>query len=673
MQARKDRSTVAVVLSIALLLSLATAATIVGTEMPIKNMAKDSTTFFASAYADTEQQQQQQCEVAKMTKITSSASTRSPENAIDDNLDTRWTAGGKGSWIKPDLGENKIVCYIDIMWYLGDSRIYSFTIYTSQDGRNWDATYSGKSSGKTLDVERYDFADTTARWVKVRLDGNQWNYWHDITELDVYTYSNATTATVPDDSEEDANTEDSDTEAPSVEITNPASNSHIISANSAITITVEGTASDDATGIRTVEVRVDGGAFVGATPRASSGDWSSWTAYVDLGAAGMHTIEARATDIVGNQASSITSIAFQHDTGDRTNPTIEISMVTINGGEITVQGTGSDSDSGIKLVEVRIGEEGAYTEATPRASGDWSSWTALLPATSDDTFSVTARATDNSGNQGMSSIDISPADIPPPAEDSPAEEEESPVEEPPVDNVPGAKKYFMATMLQYVNTDRQVDIYKPNMISSDKARIHVGLNRQVTHEQLDGLLSLPGSHGMEYFSLAEIKENAPHLKSKGIEFIDYDLEPGSGHSPRSDLADPVASIRAASKAAHDNGLLFQCSPSKRITTDYGAQLAQYCDQYHIQAQSLQTNPAQYESFVKSTVQKLRQNNPDIVISVQLSTQRESANGMSLFETMKNDFARVADDVDGVSLWFANNNSSLNVVESFAKWFDANYH
>lgn len=641
MRIRKGKSTTAV-LSIALLLSLATAATIVGTRTTTMNntAGTESAGLFAGAYAAT-----QQCEDTQIGKITASASTRSPTNAIDDNLDTRWTAQGKGSWIKADLGEHKVVCYIDIMWYKGDSRIYSFTIYTSENGSEWDTVYHGKSSGRTLDTERYDFADTTARWVKVRLDGNQWNYWHDITEIDVYTAAASA----------------ADTKAPDVEITSHANDSTIISSSSQIT--VQGTASDDMSGVKIVEVSVDGRAYVGATPKAS-GDWSSWSVSVDLGTPGTHEIVPRATDNAGNQALNPIRVTFQKDTTptqDTTNPTVAItspadgSTVSANEGKITIQGTASDSGSGVKMVEVKV-NNGAYVEAVPRATGDWSSWTATVPVSSGSA-SITSRATDNAGNQGTSSISVTVAadnnNPPPPAAT--------------------ADKYFMATMLQYVDTDKQVNIYKPNMISSDKARIHVGLNKQVTNAQLNGLLSLPGSHGMEFFSLKEIKANAPHLKAKGIEFIDYDLEPGSGHSPSSDLSDPVASIRAASKAAHDNGLLFQCSPSKKITTNYGAQLAPYCDQYHIQAQSLQGSPAQYESFVKSTVTKLRQNNPDIVISVQLSTQRESANGMSLLETFKHDFARVADDVDGVSLWFSNNDSSLNVVESFAKWFDANYH
>jgi hypothetical protein len=626
MQIRKEKSTIAL-LSMALLLSLATAVNIVGTgTAATTRTGMASVGLFADAYADT------QCGETKIVRITASAgSTRSPTNAIDNNLSTRWTDEGKGSWIKPDLGASKVVCHVDVMWYKGNSRIYSFTIYTSENGSDWDRVYSGKSSGKTLNAERYNFADTTARWVKIRVDGNQWQNWNDITEIDVYSRVSI-----------------ADTSAPQVEVSSPAHGSTITDSSSQIT--VQGIASDDMSGVKTVEVSVDGRAFVGATPRAI-GDWSSWMVSVDLGEPGLHKIEPRATDNAGNQALNPVYVTFQEQTADTTNPTVAITSPTdgsiVNEGSITIQGTATDSESGISIVELRM-NDGAYVEATS-GPGGWSSWTATVSATSGD-LAITARATDNAGNQEQSSISLSV-----------------------IDSAPAAEKYFMATMLQYVDTDKQVNIYKPNMISSDKARIHVGLNKQVTSAQLNGLLSLPGSHGMEYFSLAEIKANAPLLKAKGIEFIDYDLEPGTGHSPSSDLSNPVASIRAASKAAHDNGLLFQCSPSKKITTDYGAQLAPYCDQYHIQAQSLQASPGQYESFVKSTAAKLRQNNPDIVISVQLSTQRESASGMTMLETMKHDFARVADDVDGISLWFSNNSNSLNVVESFAKWFDANYH
>jgi hypothetical protein len=240
---------------------------------------------------------------------------------------------------------------------------------------------------------------------------------------------------------------------------------------------------------------------------------------------------------------------------------------------------------------------------------------------------------------------------------------------PPISNNT-SNKYFFATMLQYVSIDAQVGMYGPNMATADQSKIHVGKNAQVTSAQLDGLLSLPGTHGMEYFTLAEISNNAPALKGKGIEFISYDLEPGANYSPEREVNDPVGSVSNASKIAHDNGLLLMCTPSRAITANYGPQLAPYCDLYHIQSQGLQDNPAAFEAFVESITAKLRANNPDIKITIQFSTQRGSAPGMTLLETMQHDFGRVEESVDGVTLWFSGSN--IAVVKSFAEWFNANY-
>ena len=43
-----------------------------------------------------------------------------PANAIDNNLNTRWSNLGIGSWIQTDLGEQKTICSVNIAWYLGN-------------------------------------------------------------------------------------------------------------------------------------------------------------------------------------------------------------------------------------------------------------------------------------------------------------------------------------------------------------------------------------------------------------------------------------------------------------------------------------------------------------------------------------------------------------------------
>ena len=96
-------------------------------------------------------------------------------NAFDKNLNTRWTYNGIGSWIRADLGAQKTICSLDIAWYLGNQRQNNFVISVSNDGTTFTNVFSGKSSGKTLSPEKYDFADVNARYVKITVNGNTQN------------------------------------------------------------------------------------------------------------------------------------------------------------------------------------------------------------------------------------------------------------------------------------------------------------------------------------------------------------------------------------------------------------------------------------------------------------------------------------------------------------------
>ena len=87
-----------------------------------------------------------------------------------------------------------------------------------------------------------------------------------------------------------------DTTAPTTKITSPTTGSSVPAGG----ILVNGTAADNAggSGVRTVQVRVDLGAFATATP-ASPGDWSTWSITVNITSTGSHKITSRATDNAG--------------------------------------------------------------------------------------------------------------------------------------------------------------------------------------------------------------------------------------------------------------------------------------------------------------------------------------------------------------------------------------
>src|SRR5687767_12398811 len=89
----------------------------------------------------------------------------------------------------------------------------------------------------------------------------------------------------------------SDLDAPTVQISSPSPASTV----TAGTVKASGTANDNSDGsdIKVVEVKIGGGSYIIATPKAA-GDWSTWAASVSIPTEGSYTMTARATDEAGN-------------------------------------------------------------------------------------------------------------------------------------------------------------------------------------------------------------------------------------------------------------------------------------------------------------------------------------------------------------------------------------
>ncbi len=70
------------------------------------------------------QPQQTQCSTAGTTNLERSGSQSGfpASNVLDNNLNTRWSNNGKGSWIQMDLGSSKNICSVNIAWYKGNER-----------------------------------------------------------------------------------------------------------------------------------------------------------------------------------------------------------------------------------------------------------------------------------------------------------------------------------------------------------------------------------------------------------------------------------------------------------------------------------------------------------------------------------------------------------------------
>jgi hypothetical protein len=231
-----------------------------------------------------------------------------------------------------------------------------------------------------------------------------------------------------------------------------------------------------------------------------------------------------------------------------------------------------------------------------------------------------------------------------------------------------SEKFFLATFLQYVNKDSQIKIYKPNMGSEDSTRLRA-TNGALKSDYIQASKSLPGPAGVSFISSKQVIDNARKVKDLGFTFIEFNLEPGL--SPDSDNNDVVGAMKRAAQATHQQGLEFLAAPSRGYTTTYGAQIAPFTDIYHIQAQSLQERGVKaYSDYVHSMVPKLKKANSDLEITVQVSTKRSHAPGLSLLDTLKKCTESVIDVVDGVSVWYGN--PDLQTLKSYVEWYNNKY-
>ncbi|WP_168120070.1 discoidin domain-containing protein [Paenibacillus sp. HB172176] len=109
-----------------------------------------------------------------------------PENAVDGNMSTRWSASGSGQWLQLDLGQERLVNAVSAAWLSGNARKTWFDIQVSQDAETWQTVYEGESSGISADSELYTFNAVSARYIRIVGYGNSVNTWNSINEAGVY-------------------------------------------------------------------------------------------------------------------------------------------------------------------------------------------------------------------------------------------------------------------------------------------------------------------------------------------------------------------------------------------------------------------------------------------------------------------------------------------------------
>jgi len=119
-----------------------------------------------------------------------------PQNTLDNDLATRWSASGDGQWIRYDLGALTAIDHVDIAWFLGDARIAYFDIEVSPDAVAWTKVFSGQSSGQSLQPERHTFPMASGRYVRIVGHGNSASNWNSITEVAITVLTELSAASV---------------------------------------------------------------------------------------------------------------------------------------------------------------------------------------------------------------------------------------------------------------------------------------------------------------------------------------------------------------------------------------------------------------------------------------------------------------------------------------------
>lgn len=112
----------------------------------------------------------------------------SPENTMDDNLESYWGSDTLGCFISYDVGEEVSFEGIGIAFASGDKRTSQFEVEVSKDGQTWTNVYTGSSSGKTLQIQKFDFAPITGRFIRIVGKGNSGTGggWNSISEVVIY-------------------------------------------------------------------------------------------------------------------------------------------------------------------------------------------------------------------------------------------------------------------------------------------------------------------------------------------------------------------------------------------------------------------------------------------------------------------------------------------------------
>ena len=129
------------------------------------------------------------CRVTASSHETAAYGDFKPENTLDGVLTNQssWRAEGHGVWLQFDLQKVLPLEAVRIAFMNGDGRTYTFDILASKDAKKWESVATSlKSSGESMDYERFELTGISARYLRLVGHGNsnkKFPEWFNLNEV----------------------------------------------------------------------------------------------------------------------------------------------------------------------------------------------------------------------------------------------------------------------------------------------------------------------------------------------------------------------------------------------------------------------------------------------------------------------------------------------------------
>ena len=357
------------------------------------------------------------------TEVNSTTSTAG-SNATDGSYSTRWSSlFADPQWISVDLGANYNINRVKISWEAAFASAYQIQI--SSDGTNWNTIKS--VTGNTSTTNDQTGLSGTGRYVRIYGTARATAYGYSIYEIEVYGTAiespfSGTAISLPGKIEaenydlggqglayNDADAANQGgayrTDGVDVQATTDVGGGYNVGyiadgewLNYMVNVTSAGTynfsfrtASTGSTGA--IQVNVDGAAVTGSIAIPNTGAWQTWTNVsspnISL-SAGQHTI--RLLVVTGgfnlNYVNVTTVAPNQAPTVSLTSPVSGASFTSP--ANITISANAADADGTVSKVDFYNGTTLLSTVTTAPYNFTWTN-------VATGTYSITAKATDNSG------------------------------------------------------------------------------------------------------------------------------------------------------------------------------------------------------------------------------------------------------------------------------------